>query len=84
MPSQSPRVCERRSRAAWLVSSRSKRVADRFESQIEKANDQGVEARIRDDWKIRNEEFRIEIAKCESAHSEFRRLLQWLTGELWS
>ena len=66
------------------IEARRARVGDNFETRIEKALTVTEQARIRDDWKCRNEELRIEIARCEASHSEFRRLLQWLTGELWS
>ena len=66
------------------LEARRARVAANFSARIDKEEDRLAQDRIRDDWRVRNEEFRIEIAKCESAHSEYRRLLQWLTGELWS
>lgn len=62
---------------------RRQRVNARFSEEMDALTDDAARATLRDRWGRQNERMRGETARWEASASDYTRMLQWLTGEVW-
>ncbi len=55
----------------------------RFSTEYDALTDDTERDRLRDRWGRQNERMRGETARWEASASDYSRMLQWLTGEVW-
>lgn len=61
-----------------------RRVADDFQDRIEAEGSPKGKQLIMGEWSHSSQNFALELAAAQAREGDLRRILQWLTGELWS